>query len=330
LLEKSVKMDKKLSFNTTGFLHKTNTLKRKIPISKNSDEDKDLQPKKEIKPIKLESLFHSIRPNKQVSVEPISLLETKQEQVFEEVKVITTKEEESKIPKHYYCINLDRREDRWKEFQNRKPKSIFVERFSAIDGKNLLKYNLDEIEKRVPLKENGSRFGNGVVGCFLSHYRLWKSIASNDKIKENDIIVIFEDDCHFVENWEEQFQSRITEIKDHDWDFCYIGGRFWPNFRPSQEALKKHFKKVTERVYQFVDLELNPNLHRTTHAYAIKKKGAIKGIKEIQNLLLNHVKRFGPIDEFLNDRHTDPFVGYDLVPHLCWSPMDYLTDVQGF
>lgn len=232
-------------------------------------------------------------------------------------------------PRLFYCINLDRREDRWKEFLERKPKWIEVVRFSAIDGQKLDSYELDEIEKKIPTRKGGGKFGNGVIGCFLSHFRLWKQISQDDSLFEEDSVVVFEDDAHFVDLWEEKFRSNLADIRDKDWDLTYVGGRFFKNFSPEAKALEKHFEKITEKVYKFKDLELNPNLHRTTHAYLIKKKGAIRARREVEKMLTETPERFGPIDEFLNDRHTEPLIGFDFVPHLCWSPIDYMTDVQG-
>lgn len=285
-------------------------------------------------PISPHPLFHFYHGNRKSLV--MNMTDSKDQsfllpKLFKQQKRFQEKLNESNLaqPKQFFCINLDRREDRWKEFLAKKPHEINVERFSAIDGKFLFSYDLTEIEKKIPLKGNGGTYGNGVVGCFLSHYRLWKKISSDDGLLDDDSVFIFEDDAHFVQDWRDRFYFTFSEIKDKEWDLVYVGGRFWPNFAPFPAALDKHFDKVTDSVYKFKDSQLNPNLHRTTHAYAIRKSGAIKGCKEVEKMLQEKPERFGPIDEFLNDRHTNPLIGFDFVPHLCWSPMDYRTDVQG-
>jgi hypothetical protein len=108
-----------------------------------------------------------------------------------------------------YCINLDRRKDRWdrvkKEFDRF---DLNVERFSAIDGGsfdsvNISKSNLGKIEN------------NAALSCLLSHYYVIKDA----KLKGYSRILIFEDDVFLSHDFEEN----IKNISNIDWMMMYLG-----------------------------------------------------------------------------------------------------------
>jgi len=134
-----------------------------------------------------------------------------------------------------YCINLDKRLDRWNEAQEQFNKhNLKVERFPAILG------NPENIStKIIP----------GHVGCVLSHYNIVKK-ADESGINQ---ILILEDDVVFCEDLQEKFEQFIKQVPE-DWDMLYFGGNH--NGEP--------LEKVTENVYK---------IHKTytTHAYAIRK-----------------------------------------------------------
>lgn len=109
-----------------------------------------------------------------------------------------------------YCINLDKRPDRWKEaleeFESRGIKG--VERVSAIDGKNLdiTKYNYS---KKVTPSE---------LGLILTNINIIKQ-AKHDGLQR---ILITEDDVVFTDQIA-NFQSLYRQVPD-DWDMLYFGG----------------------------------------------------------------------------------------------------------
>lgn len=103
-----------------------------------------------------------------------------------------------------YCINLDRRPDRWGECEKIFNKhGLVVERFSAVDGKDIDKTHL------LP----------GELGVIRSNYNVIK------KAKENNLnsVMIFEDDVELSENFNELFSEYIKQVPD-DWSFIYLGG----------------------------------------------------------------------------------------------------------
>jgi GR25 family glycosyltransferase involved in LPS biosynthesis len=130
-----------------------------------------------------------------------------------------------------YCLNLDRRTDRWDHACNEFKKiNTNVERFSAIDGL-LLEYN----DNNVTLPE---------LGCMMSHLNIIKQ-CKNDNVSN---VLIFEDDIKFKDNFISVFGETIDHIPT--WDMLYFGGRQIIN--PTQ---------IDTNIYK---------LHKcyTTHAYA--------------------------------------------------------------
>jgi glycosyl transferase family 25 len=106
-----------------------------------------------------------------------------------------------------YCINLDRREDRWSEtmdeLTNRGLEKI-VERYSAVDGKDLL--------------NNTNKINNGELGLVETHIQIIKE-AKNNNYKN---ILILEDDIIFtdeIKNIDSYFESLPK-----NWDILWFGG----------------------------------------------------------------------------------------------------------
>jgi hypothetical protein len=103
-----------------------------------------------------------------------------------------------------YCINLDKRSDRWEECQVQFEKhNLTVERFSGIDGSMI---------------ENNTKLANGELGVLKTHIELIKD--AKEKGYKN--ILILEDDVEFTENLNEKFFSVKNQIPN-DWIMLYLG-----------------------------------------------------------------------------------------------------------
>ena len=108
-----------------------------------------------------------------------------------------------------YCINLDRRVDRWdeskEEFKKWNMESL-VERYSAIDGKLL------------PVNPDNNFLDAGNMGLITTHINLL-----TESIKEGyESILLLEDDIYFtpeILNYEE-----YMDMVPDDWDMIYFGG----------------------------------------------------------------------------------------------------------
>ena len=111
-----------------------------------------------------------------------------------------------------FCINLERRPDRWIEFSKQPGVPPNVKRFKGVDGSTL------DIMKddRIPLitKRNilhKSRRSHeelntaGGVGCALSHIAAWEWIVQN----QAPVTLIFEDDAKVPQNFTDYMNATI-------------------------------------------------------------------------------------------------------------------------
>lgn len=109
-----------------------------------------------------------------------------------------------------YCLNLDRRQDRWQAFQQHLPKDwpfAPIQRVTAIDG------------RKVP-SPSWWKQGGGAWGCYRAHLRLIEAAINEDV----DSILLMEDDALFCD----QFTSKVAEFLKHlpdDWGMIYFGGQ---------------------------------------------------------------------------------------------------------
>jgi hypothetical protein len=113
------------------------------------------------------------------------------------------------------CINFDRRTNRWKSFQKQALRvgpsfSNKVERFSAVDGNQLLVENGNflgdvQMEWDATINASYSRKATpgkramlpGEVGCALSHVALWRELAEINGDPRTTTMLILEDDSVF-------------------------------------------------------------------------------------------------------------------------------------
>jgi GR25 family glycosyltransferase involved in LPS biosynthesis len=161
-----------------------------------------------------------------------------------------------------YCINLDRREDRWEESVKEFEKWGLldqVERYSAIDGTTL---------------ENSYNINNGELGILNTHL----NIIEESLLKKYGNILIIEDDIEFTDNIKllDEYMSLIP----NDWDMIYFGGNH-----------NKHMgKKINYLNEKIIKLEETYGIH----CVAINNS--------IYDLILNVVeKRKKPIDVYYAD-----------------------------
>lgn len=133
-----------------------------------------------------------------------------------------------------FCINLDRRTDRWEESERLlKLYGITAERFSGHDN----------------VMVNGRRSGN--AGCTASHRGILELIAHN---KWDKVLVLEDDFCfvHVPDVFHRWWDSMIQEVPN-DWDFLYLGGHY-------ADAPKR---RISPHVIQF-------NRMLTTSSYGIR------------------------------------------------------------
>ena len=215
--------------------------------------------------------------------------------------------------KKSFVINLDRRPDRYKDFCNSLPFDYnIVERFSATDGKLL--------------KRNDGNLGE--IGCHISHKRLLEIIIKDDSIKDNDLILIFEDDVFFNNTFETDFKYAINmyeKLKKTDNSVLYIGGRFHEDFVPTN--FPHGWKKLGDNFFlrnKNTKLILNQNKNRGTFVLIFNKHI----IKRLFNSLKN-IEENVPIDSHYNNffEHNSDIDFYEMFPHISYSTLDYKSDI---
>jgi len=135
-----------------------------------------------------------------------------------------------------YCINLDRRPDRWSRvmarFEHHRFRSVI--RYPAIDGKLV---QIPETWSDVP----------GAYGCVMSHL----GVVSEARACRAENVLIFEDDVVFEERFHERFDENIARVPE-DWDMLLLGGSHWS----LPERISDGISRVTATV--------------ATHAYALR------------------------------------------------------------
>ena len=193
-----------------------------------------------------------------------------------------------------YCINLDRRTDRWETSKKLfEENNLKVNRFSACDG--------ELIDIRPP-------YGREIAGT-ISHCNVLKEAK---KLNLNNVL-IFEDDVCFESN----FQTTFFEVKDQipqDWDLLYFGGNHTGGFHQISENMFKIFKTYC------------------IHMYAVNSKFFDVAIDFYENKIDNILNKSGDVlpsvgaDYFLGILQPN-YNCYVIRPHLAFQRHCY-SDIQ--
>ncbi|XP_029469098.1 inactive glycosyltransferase 25 family member 3 [Rhinatrema bivittatum] len=190
-----------------------------------------------------------------------------------------------------FLINLMRRSDRRQRMLHALyEQEISCEVIDAVDGSAM---NSSDIKKLgVDLLPgyydpfSGRTLTKGEVGCFLSHFTVWKEVVE----RQLDTALVMEDDVRFEGFFKQQLMKLMEEINETklDWDLIYLG-RKQVNSEPEEHV--EGVRKLVRASYSYWTL-----------AYVISQQGAQK--------LLNAepLSRMLPVDEFLpimSDTHPN-------------------------
>jgi GR25 family glycosyltransferase involved in LPS biosynthesis len=145
-----------------------------------------------------------------------------------------------------YCINLDKRHDRWELVQKEFDKqSIIATRYSAIDGK-MLNMALNPFET----------FGQ--IGCLLSQL----DIITKAKQDNLSSVLIMEDDVEFCDDFNERLNLKMSSLPD-DWNMLFFGANhISPPLRVNEHVYKirraysAHCYAINSNVYDLILDEL--------------------------------------------------------------------------
>lgn len=137
-----------------------------------------------------------------------------------------------------YCINLDKRPDRWSYVQKHTAKfglKKHIERFSAIDVRSNPKLRI--YEKLV--KENFSTLA--MCGCTLSHRRIIEQ-AKQAGLKN---VLVFEDDIKILKDNIGNIQNSLEDLAELEWDVFYLGATYLYEI----ESVGEHLINVSNGTY---------------------------------------------------------------------------------
>jgi GR25 family glycosyltransferase involved in LPS biosynthesis len=217
-------------------------------------------------------------------------------------------------------INLDRREDRLREFRNRFGSfSGDIERFSAIDGDFYVRENkLSPFERELFNFGNFHRSKNAEFGCWLSHYKCWELAL---EIKE-DALIIFEDDAFPSVDFNKKFLEIIKNM-NKEMPLIYIGGRSYENFSPSD--MNPWVKNGIFYYYEKSFPYSGKNMDRTFHSYIITKSGAKILIDKLKSEI-SLGKKIAAVDGWVSYQRGE-LKSLDYFPHIVHSPVNYKSDI---
>ena len=182
-----------------------------------------------------------------------------------------------------YYVNLDRRPDRKELFEKvMRDISMPITRFSAVDG-----YALEMTPQMYHLfDKNDYNYRKGIVGCALSHIRIWIKHYYDEISKQRDFLMVMEDDLYFAKNvlpskFEDIVEQSLEYMDKNEVDLLFL--QYTPrnpNFI-SQDAL----------VYRHVDAQKALQFSfGGTGCYIITKKGIEKMLEFInKNSMTNAI-----------------------------------------
>ena len=219
---------------------------------------------------------------------------------------------------NFKVVNLTRRPDRKKAittlFKDHNVKDYTF--YKAIDGKELKSTN--ELKKIF----DGNDFGNrtGVIGCALTHLKLWKELIEDN---DNNYYLIFEDDITLTQN---KFNERLNSLKPEfeKNELLFLGYHMFSNKRKEFETIYETISDETQLKIETINKELYIG---GTFAYSINKIGA--------KILIEHIERNGikhgidyimKITPNLNITELQPLIVYSEWDETGHNPVD--TDIQ--
>jgi collagen beta-1,O-galactosyltransferase len=129
-----------------------------------------------------------------------------------------------------FLINLKRRKDRLAFFKSHYNLQIPLTICEASDGKlldlqQLLKDKIINEDTIVSIntsrKHHYELTNEGSIGCYLSHYNIWKSLIDNNENKKNSNYLIFEDDSIFTNITLNEINYRLS-LLPKNWDIYLL------------------------------------------------------------------------------------------------------------
>lgn len=174
-------------------------------------------------------------------------------------------------------INLERRADRLQKFRNAHPQwhhRVCVE--LAVDGRALtLTPALASL-----FKPNDFLWKKAIMGCALSHLKVWKRLAEDNTIGN---MLVLEDDVLFKGEFLKTWSVAAASVPA-DWDVLYLGGVLPPNramYEKAVEPVNGQWGRIMENQF-FGQRTANRYFHFCNYSYVIRRSAAVKLLDSIK------------------------------------------------
>lgn len=230
-----------------------------------------------------------------------------------------------------YCINLDRRTDRWAQAQAEAAKyGIVVERHSGVEveypsGKRIPPEVTAERVAKYGVKLEGfpGEKPFGQMGTTLAHRMLMRKIAEGSASRA----LILEDDFYVLRIEDKpswfgvdagpvpiEFQARFDYLIPYvptDWDLVYLGGGYGskPKARASKHCI-------------LVDTMMTTSSYGVTKKYAKEWSDFVDDAEDKMGAA-RYATYMGPIDSLFNGFPLKGYKHYAIQPRLIVQRMDY-------
>jgi len=183
-----------------------------------------------------------------------------------------------------YMINLARRPDRRKKMlMSLEELGLYANEQDAVDGRTLTKEIVEEMgihpmkDFKDPYLERPMTMGE--IGCFLSHWNIWKDVVAN----RLEYVLVLEDDIRFESDFNRKMRNLLIEAKELlwnvKWDLIYIGRK---RMSQSEEVRVAGTEHLVWAKYSYWTL-----------AYILRLSGARKLIAG------DPFKQMIPVDEYI-------------------------------
>ena len=231
-----------------------------------------------------------------------------------------------------FIINLQRRADRLTRLYNNTPglKDLAIVS-EAVDGTTL---QLTDSIARL-FKPNDFMWKKAVLGCAMSHLKLWYQLAC-ERPEINNYLIL-EDDAKLSSSWKERWCEALPHLPEN-YDIIYFGGILPPNkigFETCKEPVNKYFSRIKENSF-YGQQQPNRYFHWCAYSYVLSKQGAQKVVSSIEardgyytsadHMLCNPV-------EFMNIYFLDPLTAGCIQeddPKYCVAEFNNFSRIDGF
>jgi glycosyl transferase family 25 len=166
---------------------------------------------------------------------------------------------------------------------------IDVNYFDAING-NEYATHLENLKIVAKYKFKKGRVG--VLGCFLSHFYLWKKCIS-----ENTPFLILEHDGFFIKPLPDDVMDHFTDVLKLDGLDPY--SKSYPIALENQKTLPVTYEKYHNSQAKFLEKNQTGNYMRGAYSYIIKPNAAKKLIDRVYS------HGFVPADQQIGDEVVD-------------------------